>query len=63
MTETLRLHPPTGGLARRLREPLSIGGYELPAGTDLVPVTLLVHRRADVYEDPWTFKPDALSRH
>lgn len=57
VTETLRLHPPTGGVARRLREPLSIGGYELQAGIDLVPVTLLVHRRADVYEDPWTFKP------
>ena len=57
VTETLRLHPPTGGMVRRLREPLSIGGYELPAGTDLVPVTLLVHRRADVYRDPWTFKP------
>ena len=58
VSEELRLHPPTGGLARRLREPLSIGGYELPAGTDLVPVTLLVHRRADIYEKPWTFKPE-----
>ena len=57
VTETLRLHPPTGGVARRLRVPFSIGGYELPAGTDLVPVTLLVHRRADVYEEPWKFKP------
>jgi len=58
VAEELRLHPPTGGLARRLREPLSIGGYELSAGTDLVPVTLLVHRRADIYEKPWTFKPE-----
>jgi cytochrome P450 family 135 len=57
VTETLRLHPPTGGVARRLREPLTIGGYDLPVGTDVVPVTLLVHRRADVYPDPWTFKP------
>lgn len=57
VTETLRLHPPTGGLARRLRKPLTIGGYELPEGADVVPVTLLVHRRADVYPDPWTFKP------
>jgi cytochrome P450 len=57
VTETLRLHPPTGGLARRLRKPLTIGGYELPVGTDVVPVTLLVHRRADIYPDPWTFKP------
>ena len=57
VTETLRLHPPTGGLARRLRKPLTIGGYELPVGTDVVPVTLLVHRRPDIYPDPWTFKP------
>jgi cytochrome P450 len=58
ITETLRLHPPTGGLARRVREPLRIGGYDLPIGTDIVPVTLLVHRRADLYPDPWTFKPE-----
>lgn len=57
VTETLRLHPPTGGIVRRLREPLTIGGYQLPAGTDLLPITLLVHRRADVYPDPWTFRP------
>ncbi len=62
VAEELRLHPPTGGLARRLREPLSIGGYELPTGTDLVPVTLLVHRRADVYEDPLDVQADPLSR-
>jgi cytochrome P450 family 135 len=57
ITETLRLHPPTGGVARRLREPLTIGGYDLPVGTDIVPVTLLVHRRADVYPEPWKFDP------
>jgi cytochrome P450 len=57
ITETLRLHPPTGGVVRRLRQPLTIGGYDLPAGTDVVPVTLLVHRRAELYPDPWTFKP------
>jgi cytochrome P450 len=57
VAETLRLHPPTGGLARRLRKPLTIGGYDLPVGTDVVPVTLLVHRGADVYPDPWAFKP------
>jgi cytochrome P450 len=57
ITETLRLHPPTGAIVRRLREPLAIGGYELPTGTDVLPITLLVHRRADVYPDPWTFRP------
>jgi cytochrome P450 len=57
ITETLRLHPPTGGVVRRLREPLTIAGYELPSGTDVLPITLLVQRRADVYADPWTFRP------
>jgi cytochrome P450 len=57
VTETLRLHPPTGGIVRRLREPLTIWGYELPRGTDVLPITLLVHRRADVYPDPWRFRP------
>jgi cytochrome P450 family 135 len=57
ITEALRLHPPTGGVVRRLREPLVIAGYELPAGVDVLPITLLVHRRADVYPRPWTFDP------
>jgi cytochrome P450 len=57
ITETLRLHPPTGGVARRVRHPLTIAGYDIPIGTDMVPVTLLVHRRADLYPDPWTFRP------
>jgi len=57
VTEALRLHPPTGGVVRRLREPLTIAGYDLPRGVDVLPVTLLVHRRADVYPAPWRFDP------
>lgn len=57
VTETLRLHPPTGGVARRARRPLTVAGYDIPLGTDMVPVTLLVHRRADLYSHPWTFMP------
>lgn len=57
ITETLRLHPPTGGVVRRLREPLTIAGYELPAGTDVLPITLLAQRRPDQYPRPWRFDP------
>jgi cytochrome P450 len=57
VNETLRLHPPTAGVVRRLREPLTIAGYDLPRGVDVLPVTLLVHRRADVYPSPWRFDP------
>jgi cytochrome P450 len=57
ITETLRLRPPVGAVVRRLREPLSIAGYDLPVGTNVLPLTLIVHRRADLYPDPWKFDP------
>jgi cytochrome P450 len=58
IAETLRLHPPVAAVARRLCRPLSLAGYELPAGTNVMPVSLLIHRRADVYPDPWVFEPE-----
>ena len=57
ITETLRLRPPVAAVVRRLLEPMSIAGYDLPAGTSVLPLTLLVHRRADLYPDPWMFDP------
>jgi cytochrome P450 len=59
VTETLRLHPPVPlGALRRLREPLRIGGRDLPAGTTVAACALLVHRRSDLYERPDRFLPD-----
>jgi cytochrome P450 len=43
---------------RKLLEPLEVGGHELPAGTTVAPVILLVHRRADVYPEPEAFRPE-----
>ncbi|XP_026761692.2 probable cytochrome P450 49a1 [Galleria mellonella] len=34
--EALRLHPATGGVVRRSNERLSVAGYEIPAGVDIV---------------------------
>jgi cytochrome P450 family 135 len=58
VTETLRLHPPAPLVLRRLCEPLTIAGHRLPAGATVAPSTLLVHRRADLYPNPWAFRPD-----
>jgi cytochrome P450 len=58
IAETLRLHPPLTGVVRRLRKPLSISGYRLPAGTTVMLSQQLVQRRPDLYPDPWDFKPD-----
>jgi cytochrome P450 len=56
--ETLRLRPVIALVLRKLLEPLEVGGHELPAGTTVAPVILLVHRRADVYPEPEAFRPE-----
>jgi cytochrome P450 len=59
VAETLRLHPPVPlGSLRRLRRPLTIAGRVLPAGATVGTCSLLVHRRADVYDDPLTWRVD-----
>jgi cytochrome P450 family 135 len=59
VTETLRLHPPVPlGALRRLRRPMEIAGWSLPAGATVAPCTLLVHRRADVFPDPLAWRVD-----
>ena len=56
--EILRLRPVIALVLRRLLEPLEVGGHELPAGTTVAPVILLVHRREDVYPEPEAFRPE-----
>jgi cytochrome P450 len=56
--ETLRLRPVIPIVVRRLTEPFEVGGYTLPAGATVAPCIYLVHRRADVYPDPYAFRPE-----
>jgi cytochrome P450 family 135 len=58
ITETLRLRPVISIVARRLTEPVEIGGWELPAGITVTPSIYLVHRRPDTYPDPERFLPE-----
>jgi cytochrome P450 family 135 len=59
VTETLRLHPPVPlGSLRRLRRPMTVSGWTLPAGATLASCSLLVHRRPDVYPQPATWQVD-----
>jgi cytochrome P450 len=58
VTETLRLRPVISLVARRLTEPVEIGGWQLPAGITVTPSIYLVHRRPDVYPDPDSFVPE-----
>jgi cytochrome P450 family 135 len=56
--ETLRLRPILALVLRRLTEPMEIGGRTLPAGVNLAPCIYLIHRRPDVYPDPYAFRPE-----
>jgi cytochrome P450 family 135 len=56
--ETLRLRPVVPAVLRMLKAPVSIAGYDLPAGVAVLPNILLVHTRDDVYPDPFAFRPE-----
>jgi cytochrome P450 len=55
--ETLRLRPVISIVQRVLTEPFTVAGYDLPAGTVLVPALYLVNRRPEIYPDPEQFDP------
>ena len=58
ITESLRLRPVVPLAGRRLATELSVDGLDLPAGTDVAPAIWLTHTRADVYPEPFAFKPE-----
>jgi len=60
--ETLRLRPVLPLVVRMLLEPMEIGGWSLPAGVTVAPCIYLMHRRADVYPDPYAFRPERFLR-
>ena len=58
VAETLRLRQPIPVVARKTKEPYELMGHELPTGTVIAPCIYLVHRRPDVYPDPYAFRPE-----
>jgi cytochrome P450 len=58
ISESLRLRPVIPLAGRRLAKELSVDGLTLPAGTDVTPAIWITHTRADLYPDPFAFKPE-----
>jgi cytochrome P450 family 135 len=58
VNETLRLRQPIPLVARKCTADYDLDGWTLPAGTVIAPCIYLVHRRADVYPDPYAFRPE-----
>ncbi|HWN73166.1 MAG TPA: cytochrome P450 [Solirubrobacterales bacterium] len=58
ISESLRLRPVIPLAGRRLVQDLEADGLTLPAGTDVTPAIWLTHTRADIYPEPFAFKPE-----
>ena len=56
--ETLRLCPPVPVVVRRLREPMELGGYSIPAGATVAPCVHLIHRNEAIYPHARRFVPE-----
>jgi cytochrome P450 len=58
ISESLRLRPVIPLAGRRLAAELAVDGLTLPAGTDVSPAIWLTHTRADLYPEPFAFRPE-----
>ena len=59
INEILRLRPVLPNAEPRLtKRPITIGGFEYPAGVALLASAYLVHHDPDIYPDPYAFRPE-----
>jgi cytochrome P450 len=56
--ETLRTRPVIVDVARKLTAPANVGGYELRAGTFVMPAIAALHYREDLFPEPEEFRPE-----
>lgn len=56
--EAMRLHPIIDFVARTLRSPQRIGGWDLPAGVTVAPAIMLAHHREQAFPQPDRFRPE-----
>jgi cytochrome P450 family 135 len=56
--ETLRARPVIVDVARKLTSPARIGGYELAAGSFVLPAIAALHYREDLFPEPEEFRPE-----
>ncbi|WGF87508.1 cytochrome P450 [Marinivivus vitaminiproducens] len=56
--ESLRLWPVATDINRVLARPMELGGYELPAGTNVAASSAILHYDPDLYPDGDAFRPE-----
>lgn len=57
VAETLRLFPPTWNTMRQTTQAVTLDGYQLPAGAELMLPQWVVHRDDRFWESPMAFRP------
>jgi cytochrome P450 len=63
LKESMRLHPVIPMVVRTLMRPVTIGGWDLPAGATVGPSILVTHAREDNHPDPDRFDPGRFIGH
>jgi len=58
VNEALRLYPPGWLLSRRTLEPDVLGGYPVPANTNVLLPLYLLHRHPRFWSEPESFRPE-----
>jgi cytochrome P450 len=58
VSESLRIRPVVPMTGRLLREPATLGGYDLDPGTVILVGIYLAHTNPEVYPDPFAFRPE-----
>jgi cytochrome P450 len=56
--EAMRSRPVIPAIGRRVEVPWQLGEWTLPAGTPVMMSILLLHHRADLYPEPFAFRPE-----
>jgi cytochrome P450 len=56
--ETLRLRPVVPFVGRKLLQPMSLDGFDLPVGTNVFPAIYLAHTNPETFPDPYAFLPE-----
>jgi cytochrome P450 len=56
--ETLRVRPVIFDVARKLKAPVEVAGYTVPAGVTLMPAIGIVQRSADRWQEARRFRPE-----